>query len=310
MRRDYELADEALKSYSLRAVRIRLLARTHNITFRIDDVRGQRFVLKIHRPDRPPREQVLSEMQWLAALARETSLLIPEPVLNRRGELVTTLADGGTCRVMKWVPGVRRGRSMKLRHFELLGRLIARLHRHAEAFVPPKNFRRPQLGTEFVEQRCDDLRRAIDSGRLPRAYAKVFDAAEKRVFAAMRRLGRSREVYRLIHCDLGYCNHVFYRGEAGAIDFEACGFGYLLQDIAEPLAFVQHVKPFPAIRDALLRGYRKVAPLSAKHEKFLPDFLDAALLTTLGYIAAEPTRATDLRSLARYVTAVLRKRRS
>ena len=66
--------------------------------------------------------------------------------------------------------------------------------------------------------------------------------------------------------------------------------GYLLHDLAEPLCFARHLKMYPALRDALLAGYRTVGQLPAQIHR-LDDFLDFAAVTTIGYIAGERTRA-------------------
>ena len=302
------VAEAALLHYDLRVARRQRLAHTHNATFRLRLGDGSSAVLKLHPPRSVRVAHVRSEMHWLDALSRQTHLLVPRPIRNRDGKFVTAVdMDGGTwlCRVMSWVPGRRLWKSMKPKHFAQLGELIAGLHEHAAAFRPRHGFTRPRWEEEF-SKRFDNLRVAQKEGRLSRQRLKFFDAARRRARRATARLGRRSNLYGLIHADLGYANHLFHRGRAGAIDFETCGYGWHLHDLAEPLVFVQHVKQFTELRDALLAGYRRVRPLSPELERFLPDFIDFSALTSLGYIAGEPTRAKDLGWFSRYLCKVLR----
>ena len=299
-------ADAAVKRYPLRVVDRKLLRHTHNTTYRLTLENEEFAVLKISRPSdgHGDGRELLSEMQRLDALSRQTDLLIPRPIRNRAGELVTDV-NSHRCRVMSWVPWRRLSRGMKPKHFAVLGELIASLHEHAGRFRPPRGFVRLRWDEE-LERRFAHVTAAGRSGRIDRKRMKVFDASLGRAQRAARRLGRGKDVYRLIHADLGYSNHLFHRGRAGAIDFEACGYGYLLHDLAEPLVFAQHVKHFPALRDALIRGYRRVRPMSVEIVGLLPDFIDFSAMTSLGYICGERSRARDLRPISGYLAKVLR----
>jgi Ser/Thr protein kinase RdoA (MazF antagonist) len=307
-------ADQALARYPFRVVERKLLAHTHNTTYCLTLSDGERAVLKV-RPCATPdaaatKAETLSEMQWMDALSRQTKLLVPRPIRNRTGELVSTVkpADAAQmllCRVMSWVPGRKLGRGIKPKHFGLLGELMAGLHEHAGRVRPPRGFVRLRWEEE-LERRFAHVERAGRDGRLSRERMKVFNAAIARARRAMRRVGNRSDVYRLIHADLGFTNHVYHDGRAGAIDFEICGYGWLLQDLVEPLCFLQHVKHFAAFRDALLSGYRRVRPLPAEMERFLPDFIDFSTMTSLGYVCGEPSRAKDIRWMSAYLAKVLR----
>jgi Ser/Thr protein kinase RdoA (MazF antagonist) len=303
-------ATEALACYRLDVMRRQLLAHTHNTTYRLTMRDGSRAVLKIRPAAGDGAAELLSEMQWLDALSRETELLVPRPIRNRAGELVTDVNVNGAgrphrCRMMSWVPGRKLGRALKAKHFGLLGELIAGLHEHAGRFSPPRGFVRLRWEEE-LERRFAHVERAAREGRLSPERMRVFNAAIGRARRAMRQVGYRPDVYRLIHADLGFTNHVYHQGRAGAIDFEICGYGWLLQDLVEPLCFLQHVKHFAVFRDALLSGYRRVRPMPTEMERFLPDFIDFSTMTSLGYMCGEPSRAGDLRWISGYLAKALR----
>lgn len=289
-----------LDRYRLHPTRLLRVNESHNSTWRIEDARGRRFVLKIHRPTERI-DAIRSEMQWLDALSSETDLLVPRPIRNRDGELITVLDDGRPCRMMTWVHGVRRGRSMRTKHLESLGELMARLHLHAMQFKRPRGFYRPTFGRERLLVRLTTLRTSHKQRAITRAQLNVFERATKLGLAAMRRLGTGREVFGLIHGDLCYGNQIYDRtGRAGAIDFEAGGFGYFLEDIVEPFALAQHVPRIDKLCEDVLRGYRTVRALPDEHARLIPAFVTVSIVTTCGYIAGEPTRRAEIGDFAKY----------
>jgi Ser/Thr protein kinase RdoA (MazF antagonist) len=189
---------------------------------------------------------------------------------------------------------------MRAKHFEALGELLGSLQNHGISFKPPARFTRPQFGALRLATRLAALRSAAKDKLLTPAQLSFFERAFELAFRSMKSLGHGRDVFGLIHGDLGYGNYLFYRGQAGAIDFEAGGFGYFLEDLVEPIHFAQHVPHFPRLCADVLRGYRRQRPLDAKMESHLPAFLCCAAVTTAGYIAAEPSRRNDLPEFAKY----------
>jgi Ser/Thr protein kinase RdoA (MazF antagonist) len=61
----------------------------------------------------------------------------------------------------------------------------------------------------------------------------------------------------LIHADLHYENFLFHGGGARAIDFDDCGWGALLYDLAVPLSELEGRSNYESLRDALLEGYAR-----------------------------------------------------
>ena len=302
------VADAAMRHYRLNVARRSLLAHTHNTSYRLQLRDGDFAVLKICPMGKNDVRHLRSEMQWVDAIGRQTALRVPRPIRNRREEFVTTIVVHGRrwhCRVFSWVPGRRLGRALRPKHYQQLGELIASLHEHAIAFRPPRGFLRPRWDVDF-EKRFGNLRVAAKQRRLSRERLRFFEAARERAIRATRKVGRGRDVFGLIHADLGYANHLFHAGRAAAIDFEASGFGWFGHDIVEPLVFLQHSKRYVQLRDALLEGYRRVRPLPPGTEEHLDDFIDLSALTSVGYIAGEPTRQADLAWFSRYLMKVLR----
>ena len=89
------LAAKALESYDVRVRTLAPLAMHQNMMFRLVTEDGRRFVVRVNMPGMRTPLDIASEMAWLAALRRDTDLVVPEPLATRTGEhLVVASAEG------------------------------------------------------------------------------------------------------------------------------------------------------------------------------------------------------------------------
>ena len=135
--------------------RLVLLRHEQNATFRVDGD-GARYVLRINRPGLQSEATVESEMAWLAALRRDTDLVVPEPVATRDGSLVVTVADPGVpgarcCALLRWIDGRFVNRRLTPAHLARMGDTMGRLQAHAAGWTPPDGFIRQRLDTLTAE---------------------------------------------------------------------------------------------------------------------------------------------------------------
>src|ERR1700719_2670058 len=111
IRRMRRLAQFALTAYDLEQARITPLQHFLNTTFRIDiPYPKQRYALRISRAGYQDAATIRSELLWLQAIRRETDLVVPEPLANRNGLLLTTVEIPGVpeprhCVLFRWVDG-------------------------------------------------------------------------------------------------------------------------------------------------------------------------------------------------------------
>lgn len=298
-----ELARVALEAYPLGPVarpkgartgrelvsglRVRLQAHRFNTTFRVLAPGGEQYLLRIPRASQISMEAAHSELLWLAALRKETPLLVPEPVPNRDGSLLTVstcpdVPQPRCCVLFRWIEGRFFYRGLTPSYLFQVGDLMARLQDHAARWTPPLGFTRPRVDILEVLERGppDDFNpaiaervvRAIRAVSTPETAAVILAAIEK-VWATLQKLGQGPDVFGLIHADLHHRNVLFHRGSAGAIDFDDCGYGHWLYDLAVPLTALQRHPDYRALGEALLLGYRRRRPLSAEQEGLLDTFM-------------------------------------
>lgn len=288
------LAREALRAYDLEVLRLTPLTHGDNTTFRVDAAYGERCVLRIHRPSRKTPEVVRSELLWLAALQHEPDLAVPVPVPTRDGELLTVPGVPGVPEpriavLLRWLPGRFIDAGLRPAHLERVGAFMARLHELGARFAPPEGFVRGRLDNLVGKPRGVSEAQARGQIDNPEDEAAVLqlvamvappdDVANVerfigRIRAAQRRLGLGPESFGLIHGDLHQWNYLFHGGQVRAIDFDDCGYGHYVYDLAVTVFNLRFRAQTPRLRAALLAGYRRVRSLDPAHERELDAFLD------------------------------------
>ena len=283
------LAVRALDAYPLVDREVRFVADEENTTFRVDATAPDgrdRFLLRVHRPARHGRNvdsaaAVGSELGWLIALRAETDLLVPAPVRTIDGQLTTVAAspevpEPRVCSVLRWMDGRIHSAAPRPVHLRRLGSVMARLHNHADQWRVPAGFVRIRwdwqtffgdtmvyggIGAAQVwDLLPDDLRRS---------FAQVASGMRR----VMTHLGEDADHVGLIHADLHLDNALFWHDEVRVIDFDDCGFGYWLYDIAVALWELRHQGDYEHFRLALIEGYTQHRPLPPGGLAYLDDFI-------------------------------------
>jgi Ser/Thr protein kinase RdoA (MazF antagonist) len=295
LRRIRQLAELSLEAYGLRGARLTFLRYFANFTYRVD-LPGPVPAGRDHGPYLPNRfllrvlisdhwEYALGEMAWLAALSREAGLPVPQPVPTLEGELLVRVSTPGVPRgrivsLMRWVDGRRRTTGLRPRHLRAWGRMVARLHQFAAGWLPPEGFQRyvwdweGLLGGRGFRCTVDELVASMP-GPLREPFVRVSHQAK----TVMENLGKGPDAYGMVHGDMYPDNLLFKGGEVLPIDFEDCGFGYWLWDIAVALCEEPWTEDWYRRRDAFLEGYQGVHTLPGAQLEQLDLFLAAQYAT-------------------------------
>jgi Ser/Thr protein kinase RdoA (MazF antagonist) len=283
------LGRTALSQYGLEDARLTVQRHEHNTTFRVD-ARDGPHLLRINRPGVHTPDTVGSEMAWLVALGRDTGLRVPEPVAAHDGSFVVVARDPGVpeprvCVLLRWLDGRFVDQRLAPAHLSRVGALAGQLHEHATTWTPPSGFLRPRVDTLTNEGKVDSMApSAAIAGRgdqptpddgdravqLVEMLVSTDDAALcaralEVIRASTRALAEETGGFGLIHGDLHYENVFFRAGEAQAIDFDDCGWGFHLYDLAVTLSELEGRPRYDELRDALLDAYAQTRPLPEDH---------------------------------------------
>ena len=283
------LGRTALARYGLDDARLTVQRYEHNTTFRVD-ARDGPYLLRINRPRVHTPDTIGSEMAWLIALRRDTDLRVPEPVAAHHGSFFVVACDPGVpeprvCVLLNWLDGRFINQRLAPAHLSRVGALAGQLQEHAATWTPPSGFLRPRVDTLTNEAKVDSIAPSAavardgdqptpDDGdrslRLVEALVSTDDAALfaralEVVWASTRGLAEETGAFGLIHGDLHYENVLFHSREAQAIDFDDCGWGFHLYDLAVTLCELEGRPRYDELRDALLDAYAQIRRLPEDH---------------------------------------------
>ena len=294
LRRLRRVALEARDRYAIPgSARIRLLNRSENTTFRIDDpLSGGRWVLRVHRPGYHSRRAIESELEWLLALKADAGIIVPEPRAGRDRALVQTIEVSEVpgprhCVLFQWVAG-RRPRPNRLTDsFQRLGALSARLHNHAQGWKRPPGFERFNWDYETTLGREPRWGRWQDGPELNAELCELFARTAARIRTRLEDYGKGAERYGLIHADLTIFNLLIRENETAILDFDDCGFGWYLYDLAAAQTMIENLPERPFLVAAWIESYRPIRPLSREDEaEILPTFIMLRCLLVLAWLGS------------------------
>jgi Ser/Thr protein kinase RdoA (MazF antagonist) len=304
------LGRTALASYGFRDARLRLLGDEQNTTFRVE-AHGGPYLLRIARPCVHTPDTIGSEMSWLNALRRDTDLGVPEPIAAHDGALVVAAHDPGIpepphlCVLLHWLDGRFSGNTrLTPSRVTRVGALAGHLQRHAACWTPPRGFVRPRVdtltGTGKVESkahsavtaRLGDHPASDDAARCLRLVEELISTnastlcrrALDIVWGSTAKLARDPTGFGLIHADLHSDNYLFHHGAARAIDFDDCGWGFHLYDLAVTLWDLQGQSRYHELRAALLAAYVQERRLPEDHAIHLEALIVLRRMQILSWV--------------------------
>ncbi len=312
LRRLRQLAQTALSAYSLSAARLTFLHYEGNVIFRVDAPGSDlvpscagpyvpnRYVLRIHTTS--DTQAIASELTWLAALRHEAGLPVPEPVPARDGKLLIAMTSpsvpqGRNISLMRWLDGRPLADGLRPNRVQAWGRLAAQLHRFSMGWQPPAGFKRPhwdwkgQLGGGVFNYPTDEL-----VASMPKQFQEPFQIVSQQVREVTESLGKGPDAYGMIHGDMYPENLLFKGQEVYPIDFDDCGFGYWMWDIAVAFSWWPWTGEWHWIRDAFLDGYAQVRSLPQSQLGRLDLFMAAQYATMVLWASAFIKRDPAMRS--------------
>jgi Ser/Thr protein kinase RdoA (MazF antagonist) len=293
-------AREALLAYGCHPdASVGLLNVSENATFLVSDPDTGPSVLRVHRLGYHTEQEIASELAWMDALRAEAGVHTPRVLAATDGRRVVTVAERGGRDAVRQArhcvrfeflpgtePGAEPGSQLTGRHFEELGEITARMHRHARGWARPEWFTR--FHWDHVAAFGDQARwgRWQDGVGVGPAERDVLARLDDTLRARLRAFGQGPERYGLVHADTRLANLLVHDGSVSVIDFDDCGFSWYLYDLGTSVSFFEHSPEVPALVDSWLEGYRRVAALPAADEAEIWTFIMFRRLLLLAWIGS------------------------
>jgi len=300
-----KLAEEALRAYPGKFTPPKLVKYRENAIFSVQRDDGALLALRIHRPGYHSDAALASELMWMQALA-DQGIEVPAAAFACDGSrlilaAVAEVPEPRQIDLLQWLPGHSLGELERHRHLELgprraiyarAGTLAARLHDHASSWSPPSGFVRHDWHTEALVGESPLWGRFWDLKGLSTGKVELLQQAREGARRDLIDYGVRPDNAGLIHADLLADNLLVNGTAVHPIDFDDCGFGWHMFDLATILYFTIDDVDHPALSQAVMAGYRTVRPLAERDEAALPLFLLVRGMTYLGWIHTRSETAT------------------
>ena len=301
LRRLHVLATAALERYDLPdGAGADLISVSENATYRVEAPDGGgKWALRVHREGYHRREAIASELAWLTALREDGVVLTPTAVAGADGELIQLVRDDVLPRprhvvLFAWEDGEEpdeQGQDLR-GPFEVLGEITARMHTHIRSWSKPVGFERFTWDFETTLGGRPHWGPWCDGMGLTPEIEDLFARTIELISRRLARFGTEPDRFNLIHGDMRLANLLIDGAATKVIDFDDCGFGWLMYDCATTVSFFEHRPEVPELLAAWLRGYREVLDLPRADEEEVPTFVMLRRLLLVAWIGSHSE--TDL----------------
>lgn len=277
---------------------LELLKIRENAVFRLfDRDENKKYVVRVHRAYYHSHSEIRSEWKWIAAL-REHGILTPvlrHSSKDRMIEIVQTygVPEPRQVDIVDWIEGEQlgsveqgvQGSDAEIRtHYEVLGSIMAQMHNQAEHWQPPMGFTRHAWDVDGLVGKDPFWGRFWNLPDLSAMQRNTLLEVRTKLRADLTELGTAPDRYGLIHADLVFENVMVGPDGIRVIDFDDCGYGWHLFDIATSIIFLHGTGHFAMAKEALVAGYRQNRPLPDDHLAWFPVLLMARATTYLGWM--------------------------
>jgi len=283
-----DLVAQALAQYGYPDARATRLRAGDNTVYRVETASGETLALRLHTAARHTAQALRSELTWLDHLSGRAGLPVPPPRRSSAGTWVVILETGQAgpllCTLLGWMEGesLPEGRGFDLGEARQAGELVAQLHLQAEFFVAPADFERPRYDGPYFLICWRDLEKLV-SPHVPADRLAELGSALKQLTHSLGPLEHVCGGFGLIHADAHPGNFLQRGAELGLLDFDRCGWGPFLLDVAGSTLDLE-----PPERGALIASYVQRRSLPAGYENPLKALRMLAAVENLAFLATRP----------------------
>lgn len=296
------LAAAALERYALGKTTVAFVGHNGSVAYRVETPRtGERFLLKITEPvgegGGGAPERFRSTLRWLAALARDTELVVQEPVPDLWGELLTAvpfddLPTPFACSLQRWVAGEHIAGDFTPMHTYRIGALLATLHLHGSHWPPAATLAAHESDSAWATECECRLEQVVDLGILSPAEWRTVAVACRQIRLVLEAARRRPGSWGPIHGDPHHQNVLFCDDRARPIDFGAFTRAPLFYDLGVTWYHVMYQDDV-SVRRALIDGYHRIRPEATLAPLEAEVYLCAAALGNLAFQVTLPSQRSS-----------------
>lgn len=301
------VAQTAMAAWGVNEPELRLISHRENAVFETRLADGRRAALRLHRPGYNSTAAINSELQWTLGLA-DAGFPVPTPIPALDGSLLVTVSGDQAASMISWVEGAPIGVSQsalggtqaeQAKLYQRIGALLANLHDITDRLELPAGFIRHNWDRDGFLGEHPHWGKFWESPALDEAETTLLLTARARAFDELTSYQAAGADMGLIHAD-ALRENVFRSGNnLTLIDFDDCGFGFRLYDLAVALSQSFDDENYAALSTAIQQGYSTIRPLSALDINLLPLFAMLRTFASLGWaIPRMPGQGSEARRYA------------
>jgi len=229
----------------------------------------QKYILRIYRNNWRSEEEVLFELELLAFLNSKTDL-VAELITTKRNNLTFQIdSPEGTrlAAMFRYADGNAPGNTISANQAEFLGEKVALIHNFSDAFVPQHT--RQDLDIPYLlDASLRGIKPYLDSD----GFSYLCNIREQ-LYISMPKLEKDPGIYGLCIGDVNATNfHIDKNNKITVFDFDQCGYGYRAFEIGKFFSSVRNHNEKQEIKEAFLKGYQNIRPLSLLEHEAIPIF--------------------------------------
>jgi len=247
-----DILNSFLVLYNLQNSNSILISNRINIVYKIE-ANNQAYTLKICSP-KAELTPLINEVEWLQAIREDTNLLVPRPLPNQQGQMISQLEDR-FCILFEWLDGEPIPQYMSIEVARQIGEMMAQLHLHASKYSPKK---------DIVNRLDNDYFFGSSSWWETTAQEYLLDSYQDFVPAAnkakkhLKSLNKFPEHFGLIHSDIHLNNLIIKGNSLRIIDFGLCSLGYYFMDIALIVLQLKRYRNGEQLISSFRKGYQSL----------------------------------------------------
>ncbi len=250
------VAEAGARGLHLDVAETHLALHAYNTTFRVETTGGSTYAVRVLTNSRSTLAQLEAQHAWMRAIARETDVLVPDPVTAPDGATYAVVPSEALGRdvvvvAAAWLPGADVG-TLSVERAHELGVAMAMLHQQAIAWDPPERADLPTYDDPLFGD--DDVLADLDLSDGDRAVIDESFRRTRRAFAEAAALPSMP-----IHADLHGGNLKWHDGRLAVFDFDDMGIGTSALDLAISTFYLRDGDT--ATECGLREGYLAIAEL-------------------------------------------------
>lgn len=291
-----QIATDALEKYGWQDTdESKLIVLSENATYMVKNKNtGEKDgVLRISRPGYHTKSELNSEMKWLRQINEYTPLVVANPIKGVDGKNIQVVkgSDGEDyfCVICEYLPGEapdENNEAKMVKQFSYLGETTAYLHRQTEIWNGTAKLDRMEWNFDTIIGEHAAWGRWQDFPEMTEEAEKLLDQVARIIKKRLQRYGKTENNYGLIHADLRLANLLLEDDQIKVIDFDDCGFGWHLHDLASALSFIEDKPIVPKLVNAWLDGYRKVLPFTDTDFEEIDTFIMMRRMQLTAWLAS------------------------